>query len=154
MYTKQDYDDLSAQLKKRLLLLAVPAALLLAGLVYSLVIRMQWLTVGLTLVLGCMIIFCYLMFISPIRYYRAHVQHALYGKVRQLEGCLKEMEETALWREGLLLWPMIININDMENEEDDRLFYYDARLPRPQWEKGTRLFITSYDKLVTCWEEK
>ena len=93
MYTKQDYDDLSAQLKNRLLLLAIPTVLLLAGIVYSLVIRMQWLTVGLTLVLGCMIIFCYLMFISPIRYYRAHVQHALYGKVRQLEGCLKEMEE-------------------------------------------------------------
>lgn len=153
MYTRQDYEELSAQLKKRLLLLAVPTVLLFAGIVASLCIRLQWLTVVLTLVLGFMIIFCYLMFISPVHYYRAHVEHALQGKVRHLEGCMKEMEETALWREGLLLWPMIVNINDMENEEDDRLFYYDARLPRPQWEKGTRLSITSYDKLVTGWEE-
>ena len=154
VYTKQDFVELTAQLKKRLVLLAIPSVLLLGGIVFSLCIRLQGLTVGLTIALGVLLIFCYTLFISPLRSYRAHVEHALFGKVRKTEGCLKEMEETPLWRERLMLFPMIININDMNNEEDDRLFYFDARLPRPEWTEGTRLSLTSYDKLVTAWEKE
>lgn len=153
MYTKQDFADLTAQLKKRLVLLSLPSAVLLGGIAVSLYYRIQWLTTILTIVLGAMLMFCYIFLVSPVRAYRTHVEHALYGKVRKTAGRFKEMEESPLWREGLLLYPMIININDMKNEEDDRLFYFDARLPRPDWQPGQKLALTSYDKLVTHWEE-
>ena len=44
--------------------------------------------------------------------------------------------------------------DDMKNEEDDRLFYYDGRRPLPGWDVGQRLLLTSYDKLITDWETK
>ena len=45
-------------------------------------------------------------------------------------------------------------VGDMENPEDDRLFYYDANLPRPGWQKGEGLTLTSYDNRVVAWERK
>ncbi len=154
MYTKQDFDDLTAQLKKRRLILSLPCILLLGLIVYSLIIRLMWLTIALSILLGILLIFGITMFISPVSVYRRHVDHALYGRVRKTEGCLKEMEETPVWRDGLMLLPLIININDMKNEEDDRLFYYDGRRPLPGWDVGQRLLLTSYDKLITNWETK
>ena len=154
MYTKQDFDDLTAQLKKRRLILSLPCILLLGLIVYSLIIRLMWLTIALSILLGIILIFGITMFISPVSVYRRHVDHALYGRVRKTEGCLKEMEETPVWRDGLMLLPLIININDMKNEEDDRLFYYDGRRPLPGWDVGQRLLLTSYDKLITDWETK
>ena len=44
MYTHQDYASLCAQKNKRLLLLLVPCLLLLGAVIYSFVIRVQWLT--------------------------------------------------------------------------------------------------------------
>ncbi|MBQ4640771.1 MAG: hypothetical protein IJB69_09700 [Clostridia bacterium] len=154
MYTKQDFDDLTAQLKKRRLVLSVPCVLLLGGIVFSLCIRLMWLTITLTILLGIVAIFGHTMFLSPVSVYRRHVDHALYGRVRKTEGCLKEMEENAVWRDGLMLVPLIINIGDMKNEEDDRLFYFDGRRPHPGWEMGQQLCLTSYDKLITAWETK
>ena len=43
MYTQQDLDQINAQEQKRWRLLVIPEVLLLAALVYSLVIRVEWL---------------------------------------------------------------------------------------------------------------
>ena len=40
----------------------------------------------------------------------------------------------------------------MENPEDDRLFYYDANLPRPDWKIGEMLTVTAHDKSLGAWE--
>ena len=56
MYTEQDYSDICAQIKQRRLLLSIPAALLLAGVIVSFVFRVRWITTALSLVLGAGII--------------------------------------------------------------------------------------------------
>lgn len=152
MYTPQDYAEITAQKNKRLWLLLVPCALLLCALIYSLVIRLQWLTTVLTILLGMVFIFCYCMFLAPVVAYQRHVEHALHGKVRQTTGGLKEIEETPVWRDGLEVIPLLININRMDNEEDDRLFYWDARRPLPEYILGQTVTLTSYDKLITNWQ--
>lgn len=151
MYTAQDLHSITAQKNRRIILLLLPCALLTAGIIVSLMYRMQWLTALLTALMCCLLLFCITMFIRPLVLYARHVQHALYGKTRETTGCLKSVEETAIDREGLLLHPLIININRMENEEDDRLFYWDGRLPLPDWQPGQKITLTSYDKLITGW---
>ena len=51
MYTEQDYADICAQIKQRRLLLAIPAVMLLAGVIVSFVFRVRWITTALSLVL-------------------------------------------------------------------------------------------------------
>ena len=44
MYTQQELDQILTQRKKRWLLLAIPEVIVVACLVYSLVIRVEWLS--------------------------------------------------------------------------------------------------------------
>lgn len=152
MYTIADLTSVTRQKNKRYLLLALPCLLLLAGIVLSLIGRIEWLTTLLSVLLGILLIFCLDMFILPLVRYEKHLTHALHGKTRQITGWLKEMEENLADKEGLSFYPVILNVDKMENEEDDRLFYWDAHLPRPQWQPGQKLSFTYYDKCITAWQ--
>lgn len=152
MYKEQDLTDIRAQIKHRLLLLAIPSVLLLAGIIVSLVFRVQPLTIVLTALLGCMWIFCYGLLISPLRAYAQHLDDVLHGMTRKTTGAFKEMDEQIVDRDGVKYYPMMLNIGNMEDEGDDRLFYYDANLPHPDWKTGEMLTVTAHDKALGAWE--
>ena len=151
MYTEQDYTDISNQLKSRWAALGVPALMLLAAVIASFVFRIKWLTIGLSLVLGVFCIFSYGMLLSPVIAYRRHLDEVLHGRVRSTTGAFKEMEAQPVMRDGVKYYPVMISVGDMENPEDDRLFYYDANLPRPDWKPGDMLTVTAHDKSMGAW---
>ncbi len=151
MYTEQDYQDIRGQIKRRFLALGIPALTLLAAVIVSFVFRIKWLTVALSLVLGAGCIFSYGMLLSPVIAYGRHLDEVLHGRVRSTTGVFKEMEAQTVMRDGVKYYPMIISVGDMENPEDDRLFYYDANLPRPDWKTGETLTVTAHDKSMGAW---
>lgn len=151
MYTEQDFEDIRAQARRRAIALSLPAVLLLAGIIVSFIYRVRWLTMGLTILLGAFAIFAYGLLLYPVIAYSRHLDDVLHGRVRSLTGTFKEMEEGAVIREGVYYYPMMLSVGDMENPEDDRLFYYDANLPRPDWKKGETLTVTAHDKALGAW---
>ncbi len=153
MYTDKDYQDICAQAKRRWTALLIPSALLLIAVIVSFVFRQRILTMALTGVLGAAFIFCYGLFLSPVLAYRRHLDEVLHGRVRQTAGTFKEMEETSVIREGVRYYPMLLSVGDPEDPQDDRLFYYDANLPRPEWQVGDRIAVTAHDKALGAWEK-
>ncbi|MDO5328099.1 MAG: hypothetical protein Q4G00_15500 [Clostridia bacterium] len=151
MYTEQDYTEIRGQIRRRSLALGIPAVVLLAGVIVSFVFRIKWLTMGLSVLLGAFCIFGYGMLLYPVTAYGRHLDEVLHGRVRSTTGAFKEMEEQAVLREGVRYYPMMISVGDMENPEDDRLFYYDANLPRPDWKVGEMLTVTAHDKALGAW---
>ena len=151
MYTEQDYTDICNQLKRRWLALGIPAAVLFVAVIVSFVFRIKWLTIALSVALGAFCIFSYGMLLSPVIAYRRHLDEVLHGKVRNTTGAFKEMESQPVMRDGVKYYPMMISVGDMENPEDDRLFYYDANLPRPDWKTGETLTVTAHDKSMGAW---
>ena len=151
MYTEQDYTDICNQLKRRWLALGFPAAVLFVAVIVSFVFRIKWLTIALSVALGAFCIFSYGMLLSPVIAYRRHLDEVLHGKVRSTTGAFKEMENQPVIRDGVKYYPMMISVGDMENPEDDRLFYYDANLPRPDWKTGEMLTVTAHDKSMGAW---
>lgn len=152
MYTEKDYQENREQLKTRLIASIVPASI---GLILSLVsFLLRW-PEAVTMILSIISIggflFVYTMFISPVIAYGKHVDHALRGRTRSIEGTFVSMESEAVGRDGVNFYPMTLNVGNLDDEEDDRLFYYDANLPRPDWKAGDKLEITSYDNRVTKW---
>ncbi|MBQ7455688.1 MAG: hypothetical protein IJS53_04530 [Clostridia bacterium] len=152
MYQPGDYEQNRAQLRARLAAAGIPFFLLLgaAGLAFGL----RWpqaVAMALTVAACSLAVFCYCLFISPVIAYGKHIDHALHGRTRDAAGVFVRMEENAVAREGLDYYAMTLNVGDKGLEEDDRLFYYDANLPRPAWQAGQRLVITSYDNRVTAW---
>lgn len=152
MYTEQDYADICAQKKKRLILVLIPIILLLALLVYSLIIRIQALTMITTILMGIIWIAAYGLFVKPVRAYQRHMDLVMHGRVRSFTGAFKEMDEQTTMRDGVRYYAMLLNVGNMEEEADDRLLYYDANLPRPDWKKGDMLTVTHHDKALGKWE--
>ena len=151
MYTEQDYADICAQVKRRRLLIAIPAAVLLAAVIVSFVFRIRWLTMALSVLLGAGLIFCHGLFVSPVTAYRRHLNDVLHGRTRATTGAFKEMEEKAVPREGVKYYPLMLSVGNPQNPEDDRLLYYDANLPRPDWKEGETLTVTAHDKAIGAW---
>lgn len=152
MYTEQDYADICAQKSKRLIAVLIPVVLLLALLVYSLVIRSRLISVIATIAMGILWIAGYGLFVKPVNDYRRHMDLVMHGRVRTVTGAFKEMEEQITMREGVQYYALLLNVGRMDDEADDRLFYYDANLPRPEWEKGEMLTVTHHDKALGKWE--
>ena len=151
MYTEQDYADICSQLKRRWIALGIPSALLLGAVIVSFIFRIKWLTIALSILLGAGCIFCFGMLLSPVIAYKKHLDEVLHGKVRSTTGAFKEMEAQIVMRDGVQYDPMMISVGDMEDPEDDRLFYYDANLPRPDWKTGEMLTVTAHDKALGAW---
>lgn len=153
MYTKQSYQENRQQLKTRSLVIGLPVFVLFVLMLVSAILRWpETLTVILSILTFGVSVFCYSLFIAPVRAYGKHINHALNGRTRQITGSFLEMDETPVWRDGVLFYPFTISAGDKTEEENHRLFYMDANLPRPDWQEDDMLLITSYDNRVTAWE--
>ncbi len=149
MYTEKDFEGIREQKKRRLLCLWIPFAVLTAAVIALAVIRVPEVIVTvLTILTGGAAIFCWCMFVSPVRSYCKHLDSVLHGRTHDVTGAFKEMDETAVDRDGVSFYPMLINVGNMEDEEDDRLLYYDALLPRPEYVPGQKMTVTVHDKAV------
>lgn len=151
VYTEQDFQDVKRQKNKRLLLFFIPAVLLAAGVIMSFILRIKLLTMGLTIVLGAYCIFTFELYLAPVIAYGKHIDNALHGRTRSLTGAFKEIDQTSVVRDGVKYFPMLLSVGDMDDPEDDRLYYYDCNLPIPDWQAGEMLTVTAHDKALTAW---
>ncbi|MBQ2700898.1 MAG: hypothetical protein IJF65_07055 [Clostridia bacterium] len=150
MYTPNDLNAIETQLRRRIWAMGIPGGILLAGIVVSVLpsIRLQWLTVALTIALGVLIIFGYGMFLSPLCAYRDFLKNALYSPNHPLNVIFKSLKQDPCLRDGVVFYPMMVSEGNPDDEEDDRLFYYDIQKPLPQLEPGTPLHIVYHDKSI------
>lgn len=153
MYTQQDLQDVQAQLRRRMLYCLLPAGLMLAGLAYSLVARAQGLTIGLSILLGGWLVFAWEILIVPVKAYRNFLHQAIQGMRRPIAGVFKSVDAQATVRDGVHFLPLILNVGDPSNPEDDRQLYLDANLPLPAWQPGQRLETQTHDKAVVVWKK-
>ena len=150
MYQQSNWEENHQQLKRRVLALSIPLVFFLAGIVISLLpsIRLQWLTILLTILGGSLAIFCYSMFISPVVSYGRHLKNVLQGRTRETTGRVREIAEQSCIREDVEYYPMSINVGDKDDDADDRLFYYDVQKGTPPFVLGDRITVISHDKAV------
>lgn len=151
MYTEQDIKDISAQIGRRCAAVAVSAAVLIGAIILSFRQRAEAVTVALTILLCFSLLFTWGLFLSPLVRYKKYLSSVLYGMNRTTEGRFKSFSGEQSERDGVLFTDFLINVGNNDDEEDDRLFYWDARLPQPAWKTGVRLSITSQDKAVIRW---
>ena len=153
MYTEKDYQANRLQLKHRLTMLGIPALLLLICIIWSFIVRIKWVTILATMVLSVSALFAYGMLLFPIIAYGRHLNDILHGRTHLMTGAFKTLGQDKVLREGVEFYPVILNVGRMDNEEDDRLLYIDANLPRPEWNTGDMLTLTIHDKNIGKWEK-
>ena len=151
MYSENDYNAALQAEKRARLLMLLPAGLLLIGVVWSFIIRIKWLTILLSSLTGCWIIFIYQMVYVPKKAYREHIQSAMGSSQKECDGHYLRMENTPVERNNVMFYAFYLNVGEKQDPEDDRLFYYDAQKPIPDWKSGDMLHIVSYDKFVSAY---
>lgn len=154
MYTEEDYRSISRQFRNRSLSLWIPLGVF-AVLIFVLAIRRvpEVFVMIATILAGGLAIFVFGLFIKPVLSYKRHMDNCLHGRTHDVTGAFKEMGEETVDKDGVRFWPMILNVGNMEDEEDDRLLYYDANLPRPGFVRGQMLTVSAHDKAVAKWTD-
>ena len=159
MFSEKDWQEINKLLKKRWLVTLIPAGLILAAaitiFVYGQLNRSEhlWkLTSFLVLLGGGYLLLAYGVYLRPALIYRTNLRYLLAGRKRTTTGYLKEISEDVFDRDGMEVYSMLINVGEKNDPEDDRLFYYDIYKPAPEMPVGTRVTVTSNDRLVASIE--
>lgn len=148
IYSTADESALNAQLKKRWTILLIPCAILAAVLVYSLTIRLEWLSDGATIAIGALLIAGYDLFIKPLNCYRRHLRNVLRGRVREAELPFVALSEDIYLVDGVSYRALTCLDYDGKGRPYDRLFYFDVLKPFPDFKEGELLRIVHHDLVV------
>ena len=159
MYSEKDWKEINQLLHQRWLITLVPFTIVfgaaVAIFVYGQLNRHEtlWmLTSFLTLLSGGYFLFMFGVYLRPALIYRRNLHFLLEGRKRVTPGIFKEFSEDVSDRDGMEVYPMLLNVGERNDPEDDRLFYYDAYKPLPEMPIGSRVTVYSNDKLVSSIE--
>ncbi len=148
IYTESDYTSILAQKKKRWILLLIPIALLLVGVVVSFIFRIEWLTTACTILAGGALIAGYDFAIRPLRCYAKHLNDMLHGRTRECELAFIALSEDIDVVDGVACRSFTCSDIDGKNRPYERLFYFDAQKEFPKVAEGAMLHIVHHDLMV------
>lgn len=150
MYEEKDLQEVRKQRGRRWLAVAIPAALLAAVMVVSLVIRVEWLTSAATIAAGVVLIAGYDLFIRPLSCYATHVDNMLHGRTREIELPFAGISEDISVVDGVRYHALTCADLDAKGKPCDRLFYFDAEKPLPDFKEGEMIRIVYHDKEIAA----
>ena len=148
IYTEADYTAIVQQFKKRWLILATPCVLLLAVVIYSLCVRIEWLTSAATIIIGVLLIAGYDFAIKPIVCYKRHLDHCLHGRTAECELPFIRLSETIDVVDGVSCRQLLCADEDGKGRPYERLFYFDADKAFPNVKEGDMIHIAHYELTV------
>ena len=122
--------------------------LLIAVLVYSLMVRIEWLTSGSTILILAGLIAAYDLAIKPLVCYRRHLNNVLHGRVRESTLPFVALGEDVNMVDGVAYRAMTCQDTDGKGRPYDRLFYFDSLKPFPDFAEGEMLHIIHHDLVV------
>lgn len=148
MYSEKDLDALHAQLKRRDRILFALLALFLAGIVVSLIVRIEALTAGLTIAAGVLAIAVYDLALRPIKCYITHVDNMLHGRTREIDGIFRSLSDEVSLVDGVSYHAMTLEVPDDKGNPTERLFYFDLQKDFPAYQPGDMLHVVYHDREI------
>ena len=136
LYSEKDYEQISSQLKKRLIIMAGIMAVFLALFIFSMVIRLEWLSMVAFFLYFATVVFCVDLFCRPLHNYKKLISRALTGRNHTMEMEYKETEAEASVVDGVKCLGMIFLGEADRHGSREQRFYWDAELPRPDFRSG------------------
>ncbi len=139
LYTDKDLEKLSAQLKKRYLVMGCVMAVFLAVFVYSLVIRAEWLSIVSFILFFASAVFVIDMFCLPLHRYRKLITSALTGRTHTEVLEYEKTEEDSSVVDGVPCLGMIFLGSPDKHGSREQRFYWDKALPLPGFTPGDQI---------------
>ena len=146
MYSENDFIKANKQKKLRVALFVIMAAAFLALMFVFNAMRNQVLSIT-TAVVGFMISYFIWSFkVSPWVKYDKHLKEIKVGQKRETECEVVYFTDETRIMDGVEVHELITRVG--KEEEDERLYYWDADKKRPDLKEGDRVSIVSYGNFV------
>lgn len=145
IYTEADYSTIRKQMTKRWLLLLIPIVVLVIVLVYSLIVRVEWLSSASTIVIGAILIAGYDLAIKPLGCYARHLDNSLHGRTRECDLPFIALSENVDVVDGVRFRQLLCADEDAKGRPYERLFYFDAEKKFPDAKPGDMMHIVHHD---------
>lgn len=145
LFSEADQAAARAQLKKRLLLMLIPVIALLGGAIYFAFQRNEVATDVLTIAALSVLIFCYDLFLKPIRCYQRHLTNVVSGRRRAVDLPFLAISDDISLVDGVAYRAMTCSDFDAKGRPYDRLFYFDAEKPFPEIAAGETVRVVHHE---------
>lgn len=153
IYEAQDRDQVLRQKKRIQIGMLVLSIVLLVPIVYSFIIRLEPLTIGLTILLFGLLIFLWDLKLKPVRAYARFLEDLHDGgTVRENQGVVVLLEEEPSYRDGNNSYRLILNVDENMEPEGERQYFFDANKPRPDLREGQWVFLRFHGNDVLAYE--
>ena len=140
LFSAQDQAAIRAQLKKRLILVLIPVLVLLGAAIYFAIQRNEVATDVLTIVSLSVLIFCYDLFLKPLRCYQRHLDNVISGRRRAGDLPFLAISDDISLVDGMTCTDL-----DAKGRPYDRLFYFDAEKPFPAIAAGETVRVVHHE---------
>ena len=141
LYSEKDCQQIAAQLKKRYLLLGCALAVILALIIVSVIIRVEWLTIVLVFLFFALAVFVIELFCLPLHRYKKLIVSALTGRNHTEPMEFKETEADLSVVDGVPCRGLIfLGAPDKHGTREQR-FYWDNELPLPSFTAGDQVAL-------------
>ena len=148
IYTENDLNAIKQQKHRRWIALLIPCVILLAVMIYSFVIRLEWLTSAATIVIGAILIGGYDFFVKPLVCYEKHLKNCLQGRTRACDLPFISLSENVDVVDGVRCRQLLCEDFDAKGRPYERLFYFDAEKQLPDIQPEQTVHIVHHDLMV------
>lgn len=148
IYTEKDFENITRQISKRRSVIALPCAILLVLMVWSLTVRLEWVTSASTVLIGLILIAAYDLALKPLMCYKRHLDSVLHGRTRETTLPFVSISEDVSLVGGVNCRALTCQDVDGKGRPYDRLFYFDCMKEFPDFQEGDMLRVVHHDLLV------
>ena len=152
LYSENDLLSLSSQLKKRYILLGVILAVILGLFVYSMIIRVEWLSVVLFALFCSVAVFFIELFCMPLHRYKKLIQSALKGRTHTETLVYDHEEAEPSLVDGVLCSGLILLGEPDKHGIREHRYYWDKEIPCPAFNSGDQITIKYTGKNIIGYE--
>ena len=145
LFSAQDQAAIRTQLNKRLILVLIPVVLMLGAAIYFATQRNEVATDVLTIAALSVLIFCYDLFLKPLRCYQRHLTNVISGRRRAVDLPFLAISDDISLVDGVPYRSMTCSDIDAKGRPYDRLFYFDAEKTFPDIAAGETVRVVHHE---------
>ena len=153
LYSENDLLQISAQLKKRYFLLGAFLLIPLALFVWSLVIRLEWLTMVSVFLFFAAAVFVVDLFCLPLHRYKKLLSSALTGRSHTETLEYKETEADPYVVDGVTCQGLIFLGQPDKHGTREQRFYWDREIPLPAFRAGDQVTLKYTGRNIIGYQE-
>ena len=152
LYCDKDLQQVSGQLKKRYIILGIILAVILAVFVYSMIIRLEWLSIVSLALIFAVMAFVIDLFCMPLHRYKKLISSALSGRSHTETMEFSEAESESSFVDGVACRGLIFLGQPDKHGTREQRYYWDLEIPLPDFKAGDQVTVKYTGKNIIGYE--